>query len=174
MAKSLIRRDPLREMMKWDPLGELRAMQHDMDRLFDRLLGRDTSVPGLAHSEWTPMVESYVKGNDLVFKCELPGIDPKDVDVTLDETAGRLIIKGERKAEKETRDEDYLFREFTYGNFERQFTLPEGVKTDQLKATFVNGILEITVPAPMIAKGRKIAIESPKAAGGETPVKKAA
>ena len=59
----------------------------------------------------------------------------------------QLIIKGERKTEKDTKEEDYIHKELTYGTFERRFTLPEGVKTDEIKAKFANGILEITVPA---------------------------
>ena len=95
--KSLIRLYPFRAMRRWDPFSELRDMQHDMDRLFDRFLGRDITDSETGFGAWMPSVESYTKGNDLVFKCELPGVDPKDVDVTLDEHARQLIIKGERE-----------------------------------------------------------------------------
>jgi len=171
--KSLIRLDPFRAMRRWDPFNELRDMQHEMDRLFDRL-GRDLSPSEAGFGAWMPSVESYTKGNDLVFKCELPGVDPKDVDVTLDEKTQQLIIKGERQTEKGTKDEDYIYRELSYGSFERRFALPEGVKTEQVKAKFTNGILEITVPAPAMSKPRKIEIETPKLVEGETSVKKAA
>jgi HSP20 family protein len=172
--KSLIRWDPFTTMKRWDPFSELREMQHDMDRLFERFLGRDLSAFEKGHGEWMPSVESYRKGNDLVVKCELPGIDPKDVDVSFDENTRQLIIKGERKTEKDAKDEDYIYRELAYGSFERRFTLPEGIKTDQLKAKFVNGILELTVPAPAISKPKKIEIETPKIIAGEAAVKKAA
>ncbi len=174
MAKGLIRWDPFRAITRWDPFSELRDMQRDMDRLFNRVMGRDLSAPESAVG-WMPLVESYMKGNDIVFKCELPGVDPKDVDVSFDETMHELIIKGERKQETSTKEEDYLYREVSYGNFERRFSLPEGVKTDELKAKYNNGILEITVPAPQISKGaKKIEIETPKRIEGETHVKKAA
>ncbi len=133
-------------------------MQHEMDRLFARLLGRDTMAEG--GGLWMPSVESYTKDNHLVFKAELPGVDPKDLDVSV--TDRELVIKGERKAEKDTKEENYLYREFNYGSFERHFVLPEGVKTEDLKAKFTNGILEITVPVPAMAKSRKIEIEAPK------------
>jgi HSP20 family protein len=161
-------------MRQWDPFSELRDMQHDMDRLFDRFLGRDISASETGFGAWMPSVESYTKGNELVLKCELPGVDPKDVDVTLDENARQLIIKGERKTEKDAKDENYIYRELAYGSFERRLPLPEGVKTEQVKAKFTNGILEITVPAPAISKPKKIEIETQKLVEGEAAVKKAA
>ena len=123
---------------------------------------------------WMPSVESYTKDNKLVFKAELPGVDPKDVDVSIMDR--ELIIKGERKAEKGTKEENYAYQEIVYGSFERRFVLPEGIKAEELKAKFSNGILEITVPAPAIAKVRKIEVEAPKEEKKlvETEAKKAA
>lgn len=175
MARSLIRWDPFRAMRRWDPFSELREMQIDMDRLLDRFLGRDVSITETARGEWLPLVESYTtKDNNLVFKCELPGVDPKDVDVSFDENTRQMIIKGERKQEKDVKEEDYLYKELSYGSFERRFTLPAGVKTDQVKAKYSGGILEITVPAPAMAKAKKIEIETSKQIEGEAAVKKAA
>ncbi len=156
--KSLTRWDPFRTMKRWDPFEELRSMQHDMDRLFDRFLGAEVSSERTML--WMPSVESFTKDNQLVFRAELPGVDPKDLDVSI--TERELVIKGERKAEKGSKEENYLYREISYGSFERRFVLPEGVKTDDLKARFSNGILEITVPAPAIARARKVEIEAPK------------
>jgi HSP20 family protein len=170
--KSLTRWDPFRMMRRWDPFDELRLMQHDMERLFGRFLGAE--VPSERTTLWIPSVESYIKDNKLVFKAELPGVDPKDIDVSI--TDRELIIKGERKAEKGAKEENYAYQEITYGSFERRFVLPEGVKTDELKAKFSNGLLEITVPAPAIAKARKIEVEAPKEEKKliETEAKKAA
>lgn len=155
--RSLIRWDPFRNVRKWDPADEFRSMQHEMDRLFSRILGTELPLER-ARGVWTPSVESYIKDGNLVFKAELPGVDKKDLDVSI--TDRELVIKGERKAEKEAKEENYVYREIAYGSFERHFTLPEGAKTGDLKATFSNGILEITVPAPMISKARKIEIEA--------------
>jgi HSP20 family protein len=119
-------------MRKMDPFEELREMQLDMDRIFDRFLGRDISLAERRSYAWMPRVETFTKDNNMVFRCELPGIDPKDLEVTV--TDRGLTIKGERKTEKGTKDEDYIHREIAYGAFERHFELPEGVKTDQLKA----------------------------------------
>jgi HSP20 family protein len=174
MARSLIRWDPFNVMRRRDPFSELRELQYDMDRLFDQFLGKEISSADLGHGAWMPSVETYKKGNDLVFRCELPGIDSKDVDVSYDENTHQLVIKGARKTDKDIKEEDYLYKEFAYGCFERRFTLPEGVKTDQLKAKCNNGILEITVPAPAVSKAKKIEIETPKAVEGEVAMKKAA
>jgi HSP20 family protein len=146
-------------------------MQHEMDMLFGRFFGRDTRERAIL---WMPSVECYTKDNQLVFKAELPGVDPKDLDISV--TDRELIIKGERRAEKGTKEENYVYKEISYGSFERSFVLPEGARTEELKAKFSNGILEITVPAPAISKGRKIEIEAPKEEHKqiETETKKAA
>lgn len=170
--KSLTRWDPFSVMKRLDPFEELRSMQHEMDRLFERFLGVD--VPSAGRTLWMPSVESYSKEGQLVFRAELPGLDVKDLDVSIIDR--ELVIKGERKAEKGTKEENYLYREIDYGSFERRFVLPEGAKTDELKAKFTNGILEITMPAPAVTKARKIEIEAPKEEKKliETEAKKAA
>ena len=156
--KSLIRWDPFRMMRRLEPFDELRSMHNEMDRLFERFFGLE--VPGREAGIWTPLIESYVKEGKLVVRAEIPGVDPKDLDVSM--TEHELVIKGERKHEKETKEEKYAYREIAYGAFERHFPLPEGVKADELKAKFTNGILEITVPVPAISKARKIEIEISK------------
>ncbi len=170
--KSLTRWDPFRAMKRWDPFEELRSMQREMDRMFDRFFAPEAATERTIH--WMPSVESFTKDNKLVFKAELPGVDPKNLEVSVIDR--ELIIKGERKAEKEAKEENYFYREINYGSFERHFELPEGVKTDELKAKFSNGILEITVPVPAISKARKIEIEAPKEEKKliETEAKKAA
>lgn len=171
--KSLIRWDPFRMIRGFDPFDELRTMQREMDRLFDRFLGGD--VPGKAEEVlWLPAIESYTKEGALHIKAELPGVDSKDLDVTVTERA--LVIKGERKTEKDESKKDFAYREISYGSFERHLTLPEGAKTEDLKATFTNGVLEIEVPVPALPKAKKIAVETKdvKQIEAEPKVKKAA
>jgi HSP20 family protein len=170
--KSLTRWDPFRMMTRWDPFVELRSLQHEMDGLFNRFLGVD--LPTERRTLWMPSVESYTKDGKLVFRAELPGIDVKDLDVSIVDRD--LVIKGTRKAERGGKEENYTYREIDYGSFERRFVLPEGAKTDELKAKFTNGILEITMPAPAIAEAKKIEIEAPKEEKKviETEAKKAA
>src|SRR5512140_3797218 len=99
--KSLIRLDPFRALRSWDPIDEIRTMQHDMDRLFNRFLGVGRS--GEHAGPWMPSVENYTKDGKIVFKVELPGVDAKDLDVSI--TERELVIKGERKEEKDAKEE---------------------------------------------------------------------
>ena len=156
--KSLTRWDPFGMMRRWDPFDEMRSMQREMDRLFNRFLG--AGLPAEKVIAWTPSIESYVKDGHFVVRAELPGVDLKDLDVSI--TDRELIIKGERKHEEDTKEENYVYREIAYGSFERHFMLPEGVKSEELKAKFANGILEVTLPVPAVTKARKIEIETPK------------
>ncbi|HAK59877.1 MAG TPA: hypothetical protein DCO77_05770 [Nitrospiraceae bacterium] len=172
--KSLVRWDPFRIMSRFDPFEELHSVQRDMDRLFNRFLRSDTS-PREQRDAWIPAVESYTKEGNLVYKAELPGMDPKDVEVTV--TDREVVIKGERTAEKESKEESYIYQEISYGSFERHFPLPEGAKIDALKAKFTKGILEVTVPVPeKLENARKIEIETKGAEQieGEGAAKKAA
>jgi HSP20 family protein len=143
-----------------------------MDKLFNSFLGaeREGEVANIG-LRW-PSIESYVKEGKLFIKAELPGVDAKDLDLTIIERD--LVIKGERKAEKDEKEKDYSYREISYGSFERRFLLPEGVKTEELKAKFNNGILEITVPVPALPKAKKIEIETKEPKQIEAEVKKAA
>jgi HSP20 family protein len=155
--KSLIRWDPFRMVRRWEPFDEIRFMQREMDSLFNRLMGSSATRE---LGTWTPSIESYIRDNKLVVKAELPGVESKDLDVTVLDR--ELIVKGERKQEKDTKEENYVYREINYGSFERHFALPEGVKTEDLKAKFTNGLLEITVPLPAVVKAQKVEIETTK------------
>lgn len=168
--KSLARWDPFRLMRGFDPFDELRSMQQEMDRVFGRFLREAPE----ATSVWMPTLESYVKDGVLHIKTELPGIDTKDLDVSV--TERDLVIKGERKTEKDEKNRDYSYREISYGSFERHLPLPEGAKIDELKASFENGLLEITLPVPTVAQAKKVPIEvkAGKQIEGVTGVKKAA
>jgi HSP20 family protein len=170
--KSLIRLDPFRAMRTWDPFNELRTMQSEMDRLFNRFLGAERTGEGEGFGMWVPSIESYMKDGKLIVKAELPGVDAKDLDVTI--TDRELVMKGERKSEKDEKGKGYSYREISYGSFERRFLLPEGVKTEELKATFNNGILEIAVPVPAVPKAKKIEVETKAPKQIEAEVKKAA
>jgi HSP20 family protein len=107
--------------------------------------------------EFVPAVECYYKDKQLVLKAELPGVDPKMVEIGV--IGNMLTIKGEKKEERKLEEENVFFREIARGHFERTFELPEGVKKDQIVATFQNGILEVTLPAAGIETARKVPIE---------------
>lgn len=172
--KSLIPWDPFKMMRTWDPVDDLRTMQREMDRLFDRFLGSGHADRSSPMGSWIPAVDSYVKDGKLTIKAELPGIDAKDLEVTVMDR--ELVLKGERRSEKKEKESEYAYQEITYGSFERHFRLPEGARVDELKATFTNGILEIAVPVPVLPEAKKVTIETKETKQIETgpTLKKAA
>lgn len=148
------------DLRKWEPFKELSTIQRDMDDFFRRVF--DSLTPSRLFrrefkAEWYPAIDVYMKNNQLVVHADLPGINPKDVDISL--TGNVLTIRGERKAEWEEKKEGYMFGEASYGAFERSFTLPEGVDTTKCHAVYKNGVLELTMPAKAEALPRKVKIE---------------
>jgi HSP20 family protein len=141
---------------RWDPFDELASLRESMERLFDDFF---TRRPGrtLAPTVWEPAVELFETEDDVVFRAEMPGIDPKSVDVTVSEDT--LAVKGEARAEHEQKGRSYYRRELRYGAFERTVALPVSVQADQAKATFKNGILEIRMPKAERAKAKTIKVE---------------
>jgi HSP20 family protein len=87
-------------------------------------------------------------------------VDPKEVSVSV--VGNQLTIEGERKREEKKEEKDYFYRELAYGKFSRSMTVPEGVDPDKVKATFKNGVLEVTLPAPQQLAAKKIQIEAQK------------
>ena len=137
------------EMMKWNPSQELSSWHRDIDDLFSRFFERpETSVSG-----WVPRVETYRKDNDYVVRLDLPGVDPKDVQVHAEGNV--LSISGERKTEEKGQD----YQETSYGKFQRSLTLPQGVEMDKIAARCEHGVLEIRVPLSAQLAGRKIPIQ---------------
>jgi HSP20 family protein len=152
------------DLTPWhSPFSQLQAMQRDMNALFSRFFGE-----GEQHGDswwsstegYAPHMESWVKDNALHFKADLPGMEPHDVEITVE--GNRLTLRGERKAEHENKDGQYFHREVRYGSFERSFTIPEGTKAEEVQASYRNGVLELTVPLPaaLLPKKVPIAVES--------------
>jgi HSP20 family protein len=113
---------------------------------------RDDAVP-----TWAPAVETFRRGEDLVVRAELPGVSRDQLDVSVDE--GRLTIRGEKKDERGSdKDARVYWREVSYGTFERSFLLPEGLDAGDIKASFKNGLLEVTLPLPKPER-RKVTID---------------
>jgi HSP20 family protein len=132
---------PHRGLHRWEPFREIEEMKEAMDRLVDDVWrGR----PTLTRREWVPAVDMIDKKSELLVKAELPGMDRKDIHISI--TGDLLTIKGERKAEKETKEEDYYCCESSYGSFSRAVSLPVGVETDKITAEYKNGILEVHLP----------------------------
>jgi HSP20 family protein len=152
------------EPQAWSPFRELDRFRRDFDDLFDRFLGGRAGRQGNG-----PALESYVDNGRLMVRADLPGIDPKDVEITV--TGDQLTIRGKREQRNEARGRDFLHREVSYGSFERVVKLPGGVNADDVKAAFSNGVLELTVPLPEQARSRKVPIQTTSAAGDKPDVK---
>jgi HSP20 family protein len=133
------------------------SLKHEMDRVFDRFLeGRWDEIPGLG--EWTPNMDISETKDSLVAKVEVPGMDPKDIQISLQENL--LTIKGEKRQEKEEKDEHYHRVERAYGVFTRSVRLPVAVDASKVTASFKNGLLTVTLPKTPSARGTTIPVKA--------------
>jgi HSP20 family protein len=114
---------------------------------------------------FVPRIESAVRENMLYVKADLPGIDPKDVELTVE--GSQLTLRGERKAEHEGNEGGYVHREVQYGSFVRSFTIPEGVKAEDIQAKYHNGVLELSIPLPASMQPKKVNIAIEGQASGQ-------
>jgi HSP20 family protein len=152
-----------------DPFNLLRAMTSDFDRLFEAPAWPALRWPAfrsrpLEDVAWLPQIDVFERDSRLITKVDLPGMKKEDVKVEV--TDGHLAISGERKSEAEEKKDDFYRCEREYGSFYRAVPLPPGVKMEDVKATFADGVLEVSVPLPAKpeAKARKVEIEAPTGA----------
>jgi HSP20 family protein len=145
-------------MLRWSPTRRFHF--HDIDELFNRSIGGPASAPDESthRTAWLPAAEGRIEDGVYVMQISLPGVDPKDVRVSL--MGNVLTVKGERKADHDSTGKDYFVREIAYGTFERGFELPEGVDAAQVQAKQANGMLEVRVPSPLAAVPRLIEIKA--------------
>ena len=150
----------------WDvsPFRAMQRMADEMDRMFDDFgFGHRWRRPSWRETGaelWAPEVEVFQKNNELTIRADLPGL--KREDVTVDITDHDITIQGERKHEKEEEREGYYRSDRGYGSFCRVIPLPEGAISEQAKANFKDGGLEITMPSPPASKGRRLEIAEAK------------
>jgi HSP20 family protein len=142
-------------MIRWEPFDEMMSMRESMDRLFEDFFSRRPRQAGPL--VWQPAVEISETDTDILVKAELPGIDPKNVEVNV--TGDVLTIKGEAKAEQEEKRRGYYRRELRYGAFQRAIALPIEVRGDEAKATFRHGILEVRVPKAERVRPKSVKVE---------------
>jgi HSP20 family protein len=147
-------------IVRWEPFRDLLSLQDRMNRLFDESY-RGTQRSGsddewALGGSWAPAVDIFEQGNDIVLKAELPGVDPKDVDIRLENNV--LSLRGQRKLENEVKRESYHRVERSYGTFSRSFTLPTVVDQGSIKAEFKDGLLRLTLPKRDEAKPKQIQI----------------
>lgn len=134
-----------------------RFMDDMWRRPFPRLFGRDRWLPIRPSSIRMPSLDVYEEKDSVVVKAELPGMKKEEVEVNL---AGEtLTIKGEKKEDKEVKEDDYYRRERSYGSFLRSVGLPCEVKSDEIKASFKDGVLEVRMPKTEEAKKKSISVK---------------
>ena len=144
-------------IVPWKPFDELTTLRREMDSIWDRFFTEPPFHERYVAHEWQPTIDLKDTKDKLILKAELPGLDVKDVELTL--TDDILTIRGEKKEEKETKDEHLFFVESYIGAFERKIKLPTLVKTDKIDATFKKGVLTINLPKSEEAKKKEIKIK---------------
>ncbi|MGE5177145.1 MAG: Hsp20/alpha crystallin family protein [Hyphomicrobiales bacterium] len=137
------------------PTNGITALRREMDRIFDQLWESDITSPVLG--EWTPAIDVSEKGDVLTVKAEVPGIDPKEITVNIEDNI--LTITGEKKYEREEKDLKHYRMERAMGTFSRAFRLPVPVNTNEVKAVFKHGLLTIELPKAKAGKGATIPVK---------------
>lgn len=144
------------DLVPWRPFGEMSRLRKEMDNLMNRFFG-ETAFPKIVSEEWMPTVDISETKDNIIIKAELPGMEAKDVNVSI--SGDMLTIKGEKKKEKEEKDESHYYSERYYGNYERSFRLPTGVQSSKAEASFDKGVLKVTLPKVEEAKKKEIEIK---------------
>lgn len=147
-------------LIRWDPFRDLITLRERMNHLFEEAFTSRKEEKDMVASSWTPSVDIYETENALALTAEIPGIDEKDIEIKIEDST--LTLKGERKFEKETKEENYHRIERSYGSFSRSFTIPRYIDEDKIKAVHEDGILKITMPKKAELKPRKVKVLKPK------------
>jgi HSP20 family protein len=146
-------------IVRWAPFRETVSLSQLMDRLLEDSVARPWPVRRNGDSRVIALpLDVYATESELVIKASVPGIDPEQIEVTLEGDC--LTIKGERKEEQEIKRESYVRQERYYGTFFRQVTLPENMRGGDATASYENGVLTITVPKAEEAKPRQIKVKA--------------
>ena len=147
-------------IVRWEPFRDMIASQREFDRLFREAFSPAAAEGELSTRTWAPPVDIYEDGDNLVLKAELPGINPDDVEVRVENNT--LYLKGERKFEKEVKEQNYHRVERSYGTFTRTFALPNSIDADKVAANYKDGVLTLTMPKKEEAKPKTIKVNVSK------------
>ena len=145
-------------IVRWNPFSEMSLLQNQMNRLFDTALhGWPSESNGTTGTtSWIPAADIYESDSELVVNLDLPGVDPKMVDLRVENNV--LTIRGERQFEEKQNKENYHRVERSYGAFARSFTLSTSVDPEKIRANYKAGVLSITLPKAEAAKPKRIQI----------------
>ncbi len=142
--------------VKWEPFRDLMAMQDRMTRLIDETLSRIWKEE-VVHGTWSPPVDILERGNEVVLKVDLPGMNQSEIDIRVEENT--LIIQGERKFVKESPEENYIQIERPFGTFRRTFTVPRTIDQEGIKASYKDGVLRVVLPKSEEVQPKQIVVE---------------
>jgi HSP20 family protein len=142
-------------LVRYEPWNVLNQLRREMDRMLEG--GENAEGSNIATADWTPAVDIKETDTAFVITADIPGVDPKDIEVNMEN--GVLTIRGERKEEKEEEREGYKRIERVRGTFYRRFSLPDTADAEKISAKSKNGVLEITIPKQEKVQPRKIAVE---------------
>jgi HSP20 family protein len=145
-------------IVRWDPFRDLVSIQDELNRLFGRTFAGVEPIRPTAAGAWMPPMDVYETEDDIVATVELPGIDPKDVEVAVEDST--LTISGTRELSSEVAEENFYRIERRYGSFSRAITLPQTADTGKVEAAFDKGVLTVEVPKVEKAKPKRIEIKA--------------
>lgn len=146
------------ELMEWRPFREISRLRREMDRLWDDYFGPGRRALKPMEMEFAPAVDVKETADQIVIKAEVPGIDAKDINISI--TGDVLTMKGEKKSEHEEKEENYHLVERSYGSFARSLVLPAAVDMDKIEAKYDKGVLTITCAKKEEVKPKAIEIKS--------------
>jgi HSP20 family protein len=159
-------------LIRWEPVRELNTLQNEMNRLFNSVFDAPLPNGSAGVRQWIPAMDLVETDDDFVLRADLPGLSEGDVNIELEDNV--LTVSGERRSEHEDRKEGYYRVERASGAFARSLTLPEGVNSEAIKASFDKGVLEVRIPKPEERKPHKVTIgvgEQPKTIEGSETAK---
>ena len=141
---------------RWDPFREFTTVQDRLNRLFRDSYGSEGRDEALTTSAFAPAVDVYEDEHNVTLKVQVPGIDEKDIDIRIENNT--LTLHGERKFEKEEKEENFRRVESSYGSFTRSFSLPQTVDAEKVTANYDKGVLKIMLPKKAEAKPKQIKV----------------
>ncbi len=146
------------DLIQWKPFREVSRLRNEMDRLWDDYFGSGRRALRPMEEDWMPAVDVSETGDKITIKAEVPGMEAKDIEINM--VGDTLTIKGEKKLEREEKEENYHTVERSYGSFTRAMKLPATVDADKVEASYKNGVLTVVMPKKEEVKPKAIEIKA--------------
>jgi HSP20 family protein len=149
----------MKSLIPWGRTSSfLQPFKQEMDELFQRFFSSAPDTGSITLATWAPSVDVEETDKEIVVKADLPGVEPKDIDISI--VDGSLVLKGEKKQEKEEKKKNYHRVERFYGQFYREIPLPAGADADKVAASSTKGVISVTIPKKPEAQPKKITVKA--------------